>query len=66
MKHLPRQEQICRNSSNRNINFSLISVVKYLYLASGKGQRSHFIPLIQVWGHYLHLIIPAHLHLGFL
>ena len=31
MKYLPRLEQICSSSSS-NINFSLISVVKYLYL----------------------------------
>ena len=34
MKYLPRLEQICSSSSN--INFSLISVVKYLYLTSGR------------------------------
>ena len=34
MKYLPRLEQICSSSSN--INFSPISVVKYLYLASGR------------------------------
>ena len=32
MKYLPRLEQICSSSSSSNINFSLISVVKYLYL----------------------------------
>ena len=35
MKYLPRLEQICSSSSS-NINFSPISVVKYLYLASGR------------------------------
>ena len=33
MKYLPRLEQICSSSSSSNdINFSLISVVKYLYI----------------------------------
>ena len=39
MKYLPRLEQICSSSSSSNINFSLISVVKYLYFWHQSGRE---------------------------
>ena len=63
MKYLPRLEQICNSSSN--INFPLISVVKYLCIWHQARGEERLYTLIQVYLPYLHLIIWANLHLSF-